>query len=183
MVVEAPLSELILRSPAESVLKALQVSCLNQKAFDCDSVQRRLHPEAKLLLEACQRFGGEESFDEDISHIFNNKLLCDHVKTISQTLHRETLLKLSFLTWNFDGSGLVSKQLRQFLADPENDHVEHICNTIWQRLVDRSECKKTKIEFAQEMVSVLKNLKAALVFRWNVIYVSMLDSMHITNAL
>ncbi|PYH75370.1 hypothetical protein BO82DRAFT_264474, partial [Aspergillus uvarum CBS 121591] len=95
--------------------------------------------------------------NKDIAHIFDNQLLCDHVQSISQHLSRDVLLKLSFLTWYFDARGLVSTELRYFLAKPL-DNFDLVFENIWQSLVNRSEYHKTKLEFFQEMITLLKEL-------------------------
>ncbi|PYH41000.1 uncharacterized protein BP01DRAFT_350061 [Aspergillus saccharolyticus JOP 1030-1] len=170
---EIPLPEICLRSAAESVLKIFQVSCLSNEAFSTETFRRKLNPDIQLLVKNCQEFGETGIHNKDIAHMFDNQSLCDHVQSISQHLSRDVLLKLSFLTWYFDAHGSVSTELRYFLANPV-DNFNLVFENIWQSLVNRSEYHKTKLEFFQEMITLLKELNTAFVHRCNVIYFPML---------
>lgn len=160
----APLPESILRLPARTAVKALQVRCLNILADDCNRLRYRLSRDAVNLLDTCQALEKSGYKQEWVDRLAGSELLHSYAETLTEILSYNDLLKLALLTWHFDGSfngpkaPPPSRELLMFLSPPTYD-CEQLCKTRWERYNHRHAREDTLEDFGAEFVRLLSILE------------------------
>ena len=162
----APLPESILRLPAQTAVKALQVRCLSMMAADCNRLRYRLSRDALNLLDTCQDLQRSGYRQKYLDRLANNELLHNYAETLTEKLSYNGLLKLALLTWHFDGSFYgpnappPSRELLIFFSPPTYD-CEQLCKTLWKRYNDPHTRNETLEDFEAKFVRLISFLEHA----------------------
>lgn len=127
--VSLPLSTRVLKVPAEFALRLLLPSRVDR--LSSLGLPEHLSDDASRVREACKAL--RQCRDQD-NTVIDDRMVAATARTLVGSLSNDTLLKLSLITWHFDGSlhfdassYAPSPALARFLHQPNDD-------TIWETL-------------------------------------------------
>ena len=127
-----PLSRPVLKVPAEFALRSLLASRIDH--MSSWGVREHVSEDVRHVLNACKAL---QQYGEQDNTILDDAIVAATAHTLVGSLSDDTLLKLSLITWHFDGSlhsdassYALSPALARFLKQPNDD-------TIWKSLHDR----------------------------------------------
>lgn len=166
---ESQLPEYLLRFPAKSALKCLQVLCLRATASEIEGSQHDFGPDSisvlRISLAVCR--GYYRLVDMEL--LDNNRLLDDHIEQLMQNLDVDTILKLALLTWHFDASSQRPyEELLRFFSLPDEE-----CSEVYIRICERysnhTRRRVSQEEFTHEFLELLGYLRYVLQGVWSAI--------------